>query len=437
MANNANLNQNAARLNGFWGKVASCNVHALKNTQLSHFREVFKGHNIVCLQETHGKQSSIKMMTKRLGFKNGLFSLIQKQARGAAVLWRDGNKIAEETDTQGRIAGVALELNNHKLTVVSAYAPNVDGSHKSWENYVSFLIDLERIADELTEANDSTNLLIMGDFNLILDKELDSFSQNPKVYSFPREQLLDMTDRLGLCDAFRTFNGDARTYTFAPGANNVNKIYNRLDYAWLTPDVLEFFEDCVHKSVGNTDHKAVLLDTEDKGDGCLKGLWRHNDTLNTLPAFQKAIEDSIIQATSECKEFGSDQVKFEYIKYKMACCSREFSARLKKQEVARKKELTKLIEGAEPDKDHEKIIEAKAELQNILDKEGERVMFRSKVNRVVNDEKCSKFFYGQIKENFKRSNISSLTIENESVQDPQRIEKALADFYEALYKKEK
>ena len=109
-----------ARLNGFWGKIASCNVHALKNTKLSHFKEVFKNHNIVCLQETHGKSSSIKMMIKRLGFQNGLFSLIQKQARGSAVLWRDGIKIAEEIDNQGRIAGVALELNGGKLTVISA-----------------------------------------------------------------------------------------------------------------------------------------------------------------------------------------------------------------------------------------------------------------------------------------------------------------------------
>ena len=114
---NAKQSLHTARLNGFWGKIASCNVHALKNTQLNHFKEVFKSHNIVCLQETHGKPSSIKMMIKRLGFKNGLFSIIQKQARGSAVLWRDGNKIAEETDNQGRIAGVALEFNDCKLTV--------------------------------------------------------------------------------------------------------------------------------------------------------------------------------------------------------------------------------------------------------------------------------------------------------------------------------
>ena len=247
-------------------------MHALKNSQLSHFKEVFKNNNIICLQETHGKPSNVKLITKRLGFSNSVFSLINKQARGSAILWRDGSLIAKETDSKGRIAGVSLELNDCKLNVISAYAPNLDGTHASWDAYVTFLTELELIADNLVEASDSNNLLIMGDFNMILDPELDSFSKDPKVYSIPKEQLLDMMDRLGLCDAFRTFNGDEKTYTFAPGANNINKIYNRLDYAWLTPDVMEFFEDCTHTTVGNTDHKAVVLDTAEANDKGLKGL---------------------------------------------------------------------------------------------------------------------------------------------------------------------
>ena len=166
-------------------------------------------------------------------------------------------------------------------------------------------------------------------------------------------------------------------------------IYNRLDYAWLTPDVMDFFDDCTHTTVGNTDHKAVVLDTTEKNDKGLKGLWRHNDTLNANTDFQKALEMSIMNAVEDCKEIESDQVKFEFIKHKMACCSREFSAKLKKEETATKKRLLKIIEGASPLTNHETITEAKAELQTILDKEGERVMFRAKINRVVKDEKCS------------------------------------------------
>ena len=137
-----NLNANTARLNGFWGKIASCNVHALKNNQLNHFKEVFKSNNIICLQETHGKPSSIKSITKRLGFTNSVFSLITKQARGAAILWKDGTLIAKETDANGRIAGVALELNDCKLNIISAYAPNLDGTHVSWDAYLTFLREL-------------------------------------------------------------------------------------------------------------------------------------------------------------------------------------------------------------------------------------------------------------------------------------------------------
>ena len=98
MDNSSNQSSNyTARLNGFWGKIASCNVHALKNSQLNHFKEVFKNNNIVCLQETHGKPTTIKLVTKRLGFANSVFSLISKQARGATVLWRDGILISKET----------------------------------------------------------------------------------------------------------------------------------------------------------------------------------------------------------------------------------------------------------------------------------------------------------------------------------------------------
>ena len=178
MNQNANNSiRNTARLNGFWGKIASCNVHALKNSQLNHFKEVFKNNNVICLQETHGKPTTVKSITKRLGFKNSVFSLFHKQARGAAVLWREGNLIAKEVDKNGRIAGVALELNDCKINVISAYAPNVDGSHASWDTYLTFLTELELIADNLVEISETNNLLIMGDFNLILDPDLDSSSK--------------------------------------------------------------------------------------------------------------------------------------------------------------------------------------------------------------------------------------------------------------------
>ena len=188
---------------------------------------------------------------------------MDKQARGSAVMWKEGTLIASTIDTQGRIAGAALELNSHTLAIVSVYAPNVDGTHKSWEEYTKFLITLEMHIDKLCTAANTDNIIVNGDFNIILNAELDSHSQNPKVYTTPKEALIDMTDRLSLSDAFRVLNGDLKSYTFAPGAQNVNKIYNRLDYAWVSGGMLDKVQDCVHLTVGNTDHKAVVLTRAD------------------------------------------------------------------------------------------------------------------------------------------------------------------------------
>ena len=80
-----------------FGDILSCNVHALKYTQISHFKKAFESFNIVSLQETHGKKNKFNNTIKKLGFKEGVFSLIDKQARGSAVMWREGKLIASAT----------------------------------------------------------------------------------------------------------------------------------------------------------------------------------------------------------------------------------------------------------------------------------------------------------------------------------------------------
>ena len=87
----------------------------------------------------------------------------------------------------------------------------------------------------------------------------------------------------------------------------------------------------------------------------------------------------------------------------MGVISREFSADFMKQERLEKARLIKIIDNSNPDDESDTITQAKVDLQVILDKEGERIMYRSGVDRVVKDEKCSSFFFGQIKENHKKA----------------------------------
>ena len=47
---------------------------------------------------------------------------------------------------------------------------------------------------------------MMGDFNMICDTDLDSFSASPKVYAIPLQALQEMLRKFELLDAFRSLH---------------------------------------------------------------------------------------------------------------------------------------------------------------------------------------------------------------------------------------
>ena len=184
-----------------WGMIGSCNVAGLTNTKMTLFRTSFEPFEIMCLQETHGAEKNCKSRIAKLGFQKGTFSLHQKAIRGSAVLWRDSVKQIGKPwqDPEGRIAAVVLQKSNGpKALIVSVYAPNVDPSSSSQANYVSFLITLELVLTEMTRAGGIDQIIMMGDFNIICDPELDSFSASPKVYKIPLEALQEVLRKFDL-----------------------------------------------------------------------------------------------------------------------------------------------------------------------------------------------------------------------------------------------
>ena len=171
---------------GFVGEVSSCNVAGLTNMKIRHFKNVLKTSRIACLQETHGRRKENESRVARLGFDKGIFSLYNNAARGAAVLWRSPLKQTgkEWLDPEGRLAAVVLkDERENKILVASVYAPNVDPSRQMQSDYVSFMITLEHALSELIASEQPDRLMILGDFNVICDTDVDSRSVAPKVYS--------------------------------------------------------------------------------------------------------------------------------------------------------------------------------------------------------------------------------------------------------------
>ena len=198
-----------------WGMIGSCNVNGLTNEKMKLYRTNFEPFEIMCLQETHGAERNCKSRIAKLGFHKGTFSLHSKAIRGSAILWRESvSQIGEAwRDPHGRIAAATLRKNNGpKMLFVSVYAPNVDPSSNSQANYVSFLISLEHVLSEMLRRNSVEQIIMMGDFNLLCDPELDSFSVAPKLYKVPVEALTEVLRKFELFDAFRSMYPEEGCY---------------------------------------------------------------------------------------------------------------------------------------------------------------------------------------------------------------------------------
>ena len=259
----------------------SCNMKGLLPHKAVYLRGIFsqQGTEIFCAQETHGSPGLIPRLTSSLGMEGGRMSLCQRQARGVGVFWSvKWQCLKTVSDREGRIVGVVIKSSDgYVLGVLSVYAPNLDGTVEKSTEYVNFLVSLRHYVGEL--GSSLQGLIVAGDFNLVMSKSLDSLN-GAKIYRVPRDEVATLMEDHDLYDCFRTFNPGKKGFTFAPLGTNPHGTFNRLDYLWANESVLSKHEDCVHVTVPNTDHKAVILRVGAKRSN-KPGLWRHDNALNS------------------------------------------------------------------------------------------------------------------------------------------------------------
>ena len=95
-----------------------------------------------------------------------------------------------------------LKINDQTFTVVNLHSPNKDDP----DFY-------DRVMGELKNTR-SQELILTGDWNLVLNPELDS--QNYKHINNPkcREKVIDMTNELSLVDIWRELNARCKRFTW-------------------------------------------------------------------------------------------------------------------------------------------------------------------------------------------------------------------------------
>jgi len=415
---------------------ATCNVAGINRGKIPNFRDKLGNFELLGLNETHGKKFQCRIWIDQLGYSEGIFSLDHKQARGTALMWKDSIESTGYTwtDKKGRIACAGLQKRGSKFVAVSVYAPCLNKSQVNHKQYVDFLIGLEDCIRTACQKVGTKTVIMMGDMNLIFDKVQDSASKVPTVHEVPREALMELLEQFRLKDCFREFNGEEKATTYAPGGSNPKRVFNRLDYIFMSDGAIDEMEKCDHKWIGNTDHKAVAVYQTAREERKGRGLWKHNDTWNNDEDFVERMGKVIVQAKEEMVGT-SGQATFEWIKHKMMRYSISRSVDKARKERNLKEKLTNFIENADPNTQAQELAEAKRSLEKILQEEGERAIFRSKCQWVEKGERCTRYFFSLIKQNRRVSNITELEINGQATSNMDEIQEALSKFYGDLFKK--
>ena len=188
-------------------KLCSYDVKGLGNKQKRNMIfQCLKDNKVdICLiQEAHYTETVKESWAKE--WEGELF-FSGNSSKGAGVgILLNGNsstKINNMTEIlEGRILALDIVLNETEIKLINIYGPNNDDT--------AFFKKLESFCAE----NEDKNFIIGGDFNVVIDPEVDKSGGIKNTHNRSRLKLNELISKYDLIDAWRAVNPDKKGYTW-------------------------------------------------------------------------------------------------------------------------------------------------------------------------------------------------------------------------------
>ena len=271
-------------LNNF--NILSVNCQGLQDKQkrldvFNYLKE--KKFNIYALQDTHFLKEQERLVTSEWGHKC-LFSSFSSNSRGVAFLFMnnfDYEIYNTYNDDQGNYCIVDMGVDqNNRITIVNIYGPNTDSPN--------FYKHIERKIHEI----DNNKVIILGDFNLVLDVEKDTYNykhiNNPQA----RKTVLNMMENNNLSDPFREIHPDVRQYTWRK-RNPIKQ--SRLDFFLITENMISSVKKCNILPSYRSDHSIITLSMQFSKFRRGKPLWKFNNSLLQDQIYIETVKKIILE----------------------------------------------------------------------------------------------------------------------------------------------
>ena len=385
--------------------------------------------SIIFLQETHSTSNDERVWKTEWGGPNVVFAHGESNARGVCILFK--NNVTVEihksiVDEFGRFIILDATVDSMKMVLCNVYGPNHDNPH--------FFITLFEQIDSLEESN----LIIAGDFNSILDPNMDKFGGNPHKNKNSRDALNALKEELELVDIWRTRNPQASEFTFR--CMKPEKIFSRLDYFLISASLCDMVEESSIRPGYLSDHSNVrikLVTTEiPRG----RGFWKFNCQLLHDSEYIDIIKNTIKDISAINK--GADpHLMWETLKVAIRSSTIEFASRKKKSKENivtalehRLHRLEQLLQKQHSENIEKSVNEIREELDIHIAEKTRGSMIRSRARWVEEGEHSSKYFFNLEKRNYNTKTMKGLRKKDNTItSDTKEILNELVRFYKHLY----
>lgn len=292
-------------------KVVSLNVNGIANTIkrkiiFSHLRSTKA--DICLIQETHSSGDHSDIWTNEWGGQ-AFYSHGSTGSRGVAILLDrhfGGKVLSQISDKEGRFLAMDIMIEEQIISVGSIYAPTQDKPRQQLEF-------LEEMEDFLSQLN-GVNLMLGGDFNVILDPKADKNQAGPGHYQseLGRNALTSLMDEWSLVDIWRVRNPQKRSFTFRRGSYS-----SRLDYFLTNSYLADISEEPDIKFLTCSDHSLISIRFNFGSNlGRGHGFWRFNTELlqdsNFVTEMREFLEDWVPP-----QEISSPILAWEWLKHEI------------------------------------------------------------------------------------------------------------------------
>lgn len=392
-------------------------------------------YDVVALQECHISSQEEANIWETQWAGKLFYSLGNNHSLGQITLI--SKKLMENSNCvhkNDRILLTEIVLDDRKLLIANVYAPQ--STTQKLQHY-----DEIRTIIEQHSTNDHS-VIVLGDFNTVISNDLDVITGEPHNR---REisGLNQMVTDLDLYDSWRVLNPENKEYTWC---RNHPFTARRLDYIFVSQDLLNLTQETEISTLIHSDHRAVTTTIAFHKYKRGPSFWKLNNSLLTQATFLQHINNTIEDFKQNCDQGIDPHSKWELCKIKIREASQSYSKRQqqsKRDKMADTQNRLNTLERAisihpKDDKLKAEMVKLKTELEVFALAQAHGAQTRSRIKYIEEGEKNTAYFLNLEKANAANNTITVIQTEDgRTVTQQAEVLNEQVKFYSHLYKKDK